>query len=222
MKKLEKEINALSKILPYLELSKKSNIRIEKAIEKDTKLLESIRKLSKNIIFPDVDLYTKLYYKQAYYFRLAVNVHAFKTNNDEHIEIIKLFNFFEDIKDCNIESVTFKAENGKTIKLKSRIVRNTIFALTKKTYTNPIFSEIAKMDFVKKNRIKKNGYNKLYIQCHQPLFAHLKTHNPDLSNNEIYTFLKKFMIKMRFDFESAYPCSVEEDEPFKSYFSELK
>jgi hypothetical protein len=65
-------------------------------------------------------------------------------------------------------------------------------------------------------------YNKRLIQSLYPLFKYLKTYNPELSNIDLYNFLREFIIILGFDFETAYPNSVGDCEPFKSYFSNLK
>lgn len=221
---IEDKINDISGLIEALPDKTAYELEIERIIPLSIDFpekLNSIEECSKNIVFPDLDFFTKLYYKQLFYYGVVSDIHGMKFHVNYYNEFVNLYDFFDDIGKSSIESIRIKAVNGKAIKLKSGILATTISSLIKEFIANQ-----NQISLEKRNGSliipKKTLYNKLFIQGLFPLFKHLKAYNPDRPNTDIYSFLREFIIILGFDFYRIYPNSVGDDEPFKSYFSNLK
>jgi len=181
------------------------------------------------IIFPDLELFTKLYYKQMFYYDIVCNIHGMKFHVDYYNELIALSNFYEGVEKSEyhgvekyiVDSITIKSVKGKTIKLKKGMMACALSTMIKEYITTQELKFLSKdADTIRIPKVSL--YNKRFIQCLFPLFKYLKNYNPELSNIDLYNFLREFIIILGFDFETAYPNSVGDSEPFKSYFSNLK
>jgi hypothetical protein len=220
---LEKEINNISGLI--YALSDSYEIEAERFTTSKnidfTNKLNSVKELSRGMVFPDLNLFTKLYFKQIFYYKIVCDIHGMKWHVDYYNELISLANFFEGVEKCIVDSITIKAAKGKTIKLNKGMMTTAISRMIKEYITTQKLTFLVKDN--KTVRIPKvTLYNKRFIQSLFPLFEHLRTYNPELPNSNIYSFLRDFITILNFNFHRIYPNSVGDDEPFKSYFSNLE
>lgn len=228
MKDLENEIYKISEIFLGL-LDKREHYEWFEEEDSDRKwfseIMESVEKLSKDINFPNLKKFTEVYFKLICQIQVLNGMEGREILESSYgliSDILNLKKFFDDNRD-KIIGITFKALNGKNLTLKDPAATDLfIRSGVDSFFRGRVYTEILKDKEFPTIPLKTGKLNKGFIRCLFPMFKHLKTHNPELNNTDIYVFLREFIILLGFDFESMYPNSVGDDEPFKSYFSDLK
>ena len=174
---------------------------------------DSIRELSKNIVFPKIERYVAIYTEEFEYLKIEQNSITMAGSKKYLKELEKMKQFFSDTPEIlsigiRTGTTTFKVESSWII--------------------NAMMSAIDQRDLPFSRRfacnhnepLKNKSINKKFIRNLYPLFKHLKTHNPNLTNIELYSFLREFIDILGFNFAERYPLSFE-SEIFKSYFSDI-